>query len=212
DRASQGLLREIGVDAAIGGCPTLFLPESPTPPAEDGPVLISVRHPSRMSVPPVLKWRIAEDLRRLIACLQGEFGHRVKLLCHDYIDLEFAAGFADVPTVYFDDVYRYTAALRSCSLSLSYRLHAFLPCIAFGTPSIHLSYDERGHSMIETIGLEDWNIDLLTARDCVSDVMDRVHARATYHTSRAASKPAISAMQDISIDALRHLRRLIMKS
>jgi len=212
DRASRDLLQGMGIDAAIGGCPTLFLPKNPISYRDDGPILISVRHPSRMSVPPSLKWRVADDLRDMIASLQAEFGNRVKLICHDYIDIEFAAGFSEAPSIYYDDVYRYIEALRNCSLSVSYRLHAFLPCVAFGVPSIHLSYDERGRAMVETIGLQDWNVDLLTTKNFLADVMGKVRARASFEGSLAAARPAISALRGISIDGLQQLRSQITKN
>jgi hypothetical protein len=103
DHASHIILNELGVESHVGGCPTLFLPPNGDGMPAEGDLLISVRHPSRMSVPPTLQWRIADDLRRLITVLRGEFARPIRLACHDYIDLEFAAGFPEAVTVYFDD-------------------------------------------------------------------------------------------------------------
>jgi polysaccharide pyruvyl transferase WcaK-like protein len=178
DAASQAFLNEIGVqDVALGGCPSLFLaPNASSSPAGEE-VLLSIRHPSRMSVPPPLQWRTAQDVRRLIDALRAAYGDVVRLVCHDYMDLEFAAGFPDVDSLYFDDVERYIAVLRSCRLSVSYRLHAFLPCAAFGVPAVHLSYDERGESMAATAGMAAQNVNLLTEPDIVGAVLSR--ARST---------------------------------
>jgi polysaccharide pyruvyl transferase WcaK-like protein len=209
DIASQAILRELGVETEIGGCPTLFLPPNGNETTPGGDLLISVRHPSRMSVPPTLQWRIADDVRRLIAALRVEFARPVRLACHDYIDLEFAAGFPEAATVYFDDLGRYIAALRSCSINISYRLHGFLPCLAFGTHSIHLSYDERGRSMLETVGMSSWDINLLQETDCVSAIMDRAREADRYQTVRRAAQPVINALRETTMAGVRRFRAAV---
>jgi polysaccharide pyruvyl transferase WcaK-like protein len=209
DLASQAILHELGVETHVGGCPTLFLPPNGDDTGPNGDVLISVRHPSRMNVPPILQWRIADDLRRLIAALRAEFASPIRLACHDYVDLEFAAGFPDTATVYFDDLGRYIAALRSCAINVSYRLHAFLPCVAFGTHSIHLSYDERGRSMLETIGMSSWDINLLQETDCISAIMDRARAADRYQTARRAAQPVIARLRETTMEGLRRFRTVV---
>jgi len=123
DKASQKILGDLGAEVVVGGCPTLFLPPNGADREPTGEVIISVRHPFRMSVAPEVQWRIADDVRRLIAALKAEFSQPVRLACHDYIDLEFAAGFPNATPIYFDDVGRYISALRSCVLHVSYRLN-----------------------------------------------------------------------------------------
>jgi len=209
DNASRAILRDLGIDVDVGGCPTLFLPPNPDDGKPKGDVLISVRHPLRMSVPPSLQWRIAEDLRSLIAALRAEFSRDVLLACHDYIDLEFAVGFPEASPAYFDDVGRYVSALRNCALHVSYRLHGFLPCLAFGTPSIHMSYDERGRSMLGTVGMESWDIDLLRERDCVAAVMDRARAVDRFKSARSAALPRIADLRQTTMSGLKRLRSLI---
>jgi hypothetical protein len=209
DKASRKILGDLGAEVVVGGCPTLFLPPNETNVEPTGDVIISVRHPFRMSVQPKLQWRIADDVRRLIVALQAEFSRPVRLACHDYIDIEFAAGFPDATPIYFDDIGRYISALRSCTLHVSYRLHGFMPCLAFGSPSIHLSYDERGRSMLETVGMESWDIDLLKEKDCVSAVMDRVHELDSYRAARLAALPLIEQLRETTINGLKQLRRLI---
>jgi polysaccharide pyruvyl transferase WcaK-like protein len=209
DDASRDLLAAIGLDVEVGGCPTLFLPANPDERSGDGDIVISVRHPLRMSVPPPLQWRVAEDLRRLIAALRDEFQTPVRLACHDYIDLEFAAGFPDAAPVYFDEVCRYMTALRTCRLHVSYRLHGFLPCVAFGSHSIHLSYDERGRSMLSTVGLEACSVDLLTERDAVSAVLDRARSPHVYETARLRALPAIAELRRRTIRGLDTMRLLM---
>ncbi|MBV8749609.1 MAG: polysaccharide pyruvyl transferase family protein [Candidatus Eremiobacteraeota bacterium] len=195
DDGSRRMLHDLGVASAdVGGCPTLFLPPN-APDRTDGErVLVSIRHPARMSVPPPLQWRVAEDLRRLLAALENIYGDAVHLVCHDYRDLEFARAFPGVPMLYFDDAARYEAALRDCRLSVTYRLHAFLPCLAFGVPSVHLSYDERGAEMVATAGMTAWDVDLLRESDVVEAVLSRIANLPRYHELRAAALGPIAVL------------------
>jgi polysaccharide pyruvyl transferase WcaK-like protein len=212
DNASQAILRDLGAEVVVGGCPTLFLPPNPEDWNPEGDVIISVRHPLRMSVPPKLQWQLADDLRRLVAALRAEYFRPVYLACHDYIDLEYAAGFPDAVPVYFDDVGRYMAALKNCALHVSYRLHGFLPCLAFGSPSVHLSYDERGRSMLRTVKMESWDIDLMQEKDCVGAVMDRARALDRYWHARRAALPLIADFRQTTICGLNHLRHVIERA
>ena len=208
DTGSQEILAELGAKVTVGGCPTLYLPPTAEGQAASGGVIISVRHPMRMSVPAPLQWRIAEDLRRLISALRAEYAQPVFLACHDYIDLEFAAGFPEAAPLYFDEVSRYIEALRTCVLHVSYRLHGFLPCLAMGTHSINLSYDERGRSMLSTIGMASWDVDLMHAGDCVSAIMDRARSADQYRRARQNALPLIQELRQITVRGLQALRSL----
>ncbi|WP_150130801.1 polysaccharide pyruvyl transferase family protein [Janthinobacterium sp. LM6] len=208
DTGSQEILADLGAKVTVGGCPTLYLPPNAEGEAAKGGVIISVRHPMRMSVPATLQWRIAEDLRRLIAALRAEYAQPVYLACHDYIDLEFAAGFPEAAPLYFDEVSRYIEALRTCKLHVSYRLHGFLPCLAMGSHSINLSYDERGRSMLSTIGMASWDVDLMQSGDCVSAIMDRARSVAQYRRARQDALPLIQELRQITVRGLQTLRTL----
>jgi len=208
DTGSQEILADLGAKVTVGGCPTLYLPPTAEGEAARGGVIISVRHPMRMSVPATLQWRIAEDLRRLISALRTEYAQPVYLACHDYIDLEFAAGFPEASPMYFDEVGRYIEALRTCKLHVSYRLHGFLPCLAMGSHSINLSYDERGRSMLSTIGMASWDVDLMQGGDCVSDIMDRARSPDQYYRARQAALPLIQELRQITLRGLQTLRTL----
>ena len=211
DTGSQEILADLGAKVTVGGCPTLYLPPNAEGEAAKGGVIISVRHPMRMSVPATLQWRIAEDLRRLIAALRAEYAQPVYLACHDYIDLEFAAGFPEASPMYFDEVGRYIEALRTCKLHVSYRLHGFLPCLAMGSHSINLSYDERGRSMLSTIGMAAWDVDLMQSGDCVSAIMDRARSADQYRRAREAALPLIHELRQITVRGLQSLRSLAME-
>ncbi len=196
DDGTARLLRAMDIDRAeVGGCPSLFLPPNPSGTARIDRVLLSIRHPARMNVTPELQWRVAADVRELVDALEAAYGPCVSLVCHDYADLEFARGFTGVPLLYFDDVRRYLAALRECRLSVTYRLHAFLPCVAFGTPSIHLSYDERGAEMVAAAGMREWDVDVTAERAVAPAVMRRVAALPRYETLRAAAAERIAKLR-----------------
>jgi len=204
DRGTENLLGTLGVQRVeVGGCPSLFISGPAADDAARQRVLLSIRHPARMSVPPELQWRTAADLRGLIDALKREYGANVSLICHDYKDLEFAQGFPDTPCLYFDDVDPYIDALGRARLAITYRLHAFLPCLAFGTPCIHLSYDERGREMVATAGMDAWDIDLIKEPNVVSAVMQRAGDLARYNELRSAAQDAILALQATSDSALR---------
>jgi hypothetical protein len=212
DVATQDILQSMGCeDVKVGGCPTLFLEENHETRPDNGPILISVRHPKRMSVPPAMQWRVAGDVRALVDTLRKEFSNRIVLVCHDYADLEFAAGFPDVPYAYFDNVEHYVDALRSARFNIGYRLHAFLPCIAFGTPSIHLSYDERGLSMAATIDMADWEVNIHNEPTFIEKVMDRLRNIDAYHASRARAAPTIETLRNTTLKGMHRFSEKILQ-
>lgn len=193
DQATHSRLVRLGLaNVELAGCPTLFLPANPPGTTKDDTVMLSIRHPARMSVPPTVQWRVVDDVRRLLQMLKESGNSRPVLACHDYADIEFARGFSEVPLVYYDDTARYIAALRKSRLNITYRLHGLLPCLAFGTPCIHLSYDERGRSMLATVGMSDWDIDILSRADVVDTVARRIGEIPTYEAMRAAALPIIA--------------------
>lgn len=195
DHGTHDYLHRVGAGAAVlGGCPTIFLdrmasrlPELSR--ADSGGVLVSVRHPELMNIPLVAKARVREQVNGILDFLRSEEHRDVRLLCHDHRDIPFAASFTGVPYVYTGDIYVYLALLRSCALNVSFRLHSVLPCLAFGTPVIGISYDERGLSLFETIGYGNWNIDLVRGGDFLADFEDRYRRLGQLDTLKQQNKP-----------------------
>ena len=72
---------------------------------------------------------------------------------------------------------------------VTYRLHAALPCLAFGTPVISISYDERALSLIDTVGFGDWDIDLVQTPDLLNDVIVRHHRLNELGALRLRAQP-----------------------
>jgi polysaccharide pyruvyl transferase WcaK-like protein len=149
DAATGAHLESIGcTHTTVGGCPTIFLDRMVDrlpriPESSRGAALISVRNPRLMSIPLRRQAQVQRDVVGMIDFLRLVGYEDIRLLCHDHRDIEFAASFTGVDFVYTGDVSTYLAMLRSCAINITYRLHAFLPCVSFGTPTIKISYDGR---------------------------------------------------------------------
>lgn len=188
-------LQKIGAThSRVGGCPTIFLnriverlPRLHTP--DQSGVLISVRNPSLMSIPLRQQAEVYNQIWEIIEFLQSQGHQDIRLLCHDHRDISFAASFTGVEFVYLDDVYTYLALLNGCALNVTYRLHAALPCLSFGRPTIPISYDERALSLMRTIGYQDWNIDMIETPDVVAQVRDRYRRLGELPALREKVKP-----------------------
>jgi polysaccharide pyruvyl transferase WcaK-like protein len=203
-------LRSLGIQhAALAGCPTLFLDATPPSSPQTDRILMSIRHPARMNIPPAMQWRIASDVRQIVDGLRDRLGTPVTLVSHDYADLEFAAGFPDVPHVYHDDVNRFLDELRRCRLSVTYRLHAFLPCLVFGTPSIHISYDERGSGMLATVGMSQWDVDMTSDPDPAGTVLRRCQEVARFEQLRSVSRIACDTLRQVARDGVHRFANLV---
>lgn len=166
DHATQAHLDALGCTSVCAGCPTLYYDEMPIhqihiPDEHRFDALISVRNPALMSIPVDLQFRVREDILELIRILKEKGYSRIRFLCHDHRDIPFAASFREIEYLYTEDVYAYLTFLRISRLNVTYRLHSFLPSLAFGVPAIKISYDQRALSVIESIGMQEWNIDLV---------------------------------------------------
>lgn len=166
DKATKAHLDSIGVKNILGGCPTLFMDEIPqhsVPVYESDKTdaLISVRTPSLMSIPVSQQYLVREQILEMMVILRENGYKNIKLLCHDHRDIPFAATFEGIDYLYTEDVYTYLSYLRNTRLNLTYRLHSFLPCMAYGIPAIKISYDQRALSMLETVNMSEWNINML---------------------------------------------------
>ena len=180
DQATASHANQIGCHGAVvGGCPTIFLDKMmhrlPDVPGDlDNTALISVRTPELMSIPLEKQANVRNDILRIVELLKSRGYGDVRLLCHDYRDLSFAASFTNIDYVYTGDVMTYLAMLRRCALNVTYRLHSFLPCVSFGRPTIKISYDERALSLVKTLGLDRWNINMVEHGNPVEAVENRL--------------------------------------
>lgn len=166
DKATKEYLDSLNCKNTLGGCPTLFINEIPQHlvpimDADKTDALISIRTPTLMSIPVQYQYRLRTQLEETIHLLKARGYSNVKFLCHDHRDIPFAASFGGVEYLYTEDVYTYLTFLRNTRLNLTFRLHSFIPCLAYDVPTIKVSYDQRALSMLDTLGMNEWNIDLL---------------------------------------------------
>jgi len=178
DKATEEYLEHIGCDKVqLSACPTIFLDRTVgdlpnTSERQRNLTLISVRNPSLMNIPLHKQAQVYNDIWDIINFLRAK-GHNPIILCHDQRDMAFASSFIGVEYLYFDEVYRCLSVLKYCRLDVSYRLHSTLPALSYGVPSIKISYDERGLSLMETLGYADWNIDMMKTYSIKDEVNDR---------------------------------------
>jgi polysaccharide pyruvyl transferase WcaK-like protein len=185
DHSTHNYLKELGCSKSqFGGCPTIFLdrmvPKLISPSKRTGYVLLSIRNPNLMNIPLNKQAEVRGDILGIIDFLQRQGHHDIRLLCHDHRDISFAASFTGMEYIYTGDVHRYFSILQNSSLNISYRLHATLPCMAFGVPSIKISYDERAISLMNSLGLGEWNIEKMNVPSVLDAVKDRYQRLDSY--------------------------------
>jgi hypothetical protein len=214
DRATHDYLEGIGCPTLVCGCPTLFIDEmphhaDPVVGRDRTDALLSIRSPHLMSVPVADQYRVREDIRRVLELLAGRGYAAVKLLCHDHRDIPFAASFPGVDYAYTEDVFAYLTLLRSTRLAVTYRLHAFLPCLSFGTPAIPISYDERGADAAATVGMGDWDIPMMD-RDVPAAVADRLDRLESFGVAREELRRGRwRELHGVLLDACRRFAALV---
>ncbi len=214
DDATLAYLRTLGLDRPVlGGCPSLFVRELAMPePDLRSPAngcLLSVRHPSLMSIPLRDQARLHATIVALMSALEADGFGPVRLLCHDTRDVAFASSLGDVEYILADDVHSHLTLLRHAPLVVSFRLHAFLPCVSFGTPAINISYDERSLSLVRTVGMGAWDIDFIRSADVVAEVRDRCARLSEYEALRNAAQPLWTRLEATMREQVAQFARLV---
>lgn len=201
DKHTLAYLHQVGADhAELGGCPTIFLnlisQRIPTIPESDrSGALVSVRNPSLMNIPLPLQGRVHNDVQRIIKGLRALGYDRIRLFCHDHRDIPFAVSFPEVDFVYTDDIYTYLGLLRNCAINVTYRLHSALPCLSFGRPFIKISYDERSTSLMDTVGMDEWNINMIDEPDLWEEIAKKHDDIDNLPRLREAAKPVWDSLR-----------------
>jgi hypothetical protein len=208
DMATFDYLQSLGLSSAmLGGCPTIFLDRilGRLPAVSDsdaGCTLVSVRNPNLMNISLSRQMRIHDEVECIISMLRACGHDDVRLLCHDHRDIPFAASFGNVSYVYISEAMDYLSLLRSCRLNVTYRVHSALPCMAFGTPFVKLSYDERALSLMKTVGFGEWNIDIVKSRDTLGEIKERLASLDRLAAIRSEAEVAWSALRRTQDSAL----------
>lgn len=173
DSATHSYASALNEKDELGWCPTINLGQYSDklpvlPEDEEVGALIAIRTPGLMNVPFRHQSAVPEHIDGAIDALRDAGYRRIRVLCNDSRDMDFATVFRytkRVDAVFTSDVYQYLALLKNASMVVSYRLHASLPAIAFGVPTVNVTYDERAMSLCEDLGIGPACINMVEADD-----------------------------------------------
>lgn len=177
DFATYNYLRSIGIkNTKIGLCPTLFLNDYFTSPNKfkslgKNDILLVIRNPDLMNIPISYKPRITQFIKEIYYKFKNK---KIKVICNDSRDISFVHSLGIFEYVYTGDVEEYLTRLKNASLVISLRLHATLPCLSFGTRCINISYDERSMSLMDSIGLQKWDIKIFKDKNIYQAVLRKI--------------------------------------
>jgi polysaccharide pyruvyl transferase WcaK-like protein len=183
DTSTLNHVQSIGVTNSIfGGCPTIFLGKYGTyknflPKDDLVGALISIRTPSLVNLPQKFQLAMTDELVNTIKILREKGHKRIRLLCNDSRDCEYASYFRDIANVdfvYTSNVFDYLSLVERADILVSYRLHATLPALSFGTPVINISYDERAEQLIKDLGIGEWDIRITGTYSVSNEVLNRI--------------------------------------
>lgn len=214
DSATHAYLKALNDKDELGWCPTINLnrysEKLPVlPDREEVGALISVRTPGLMNVPYRHQSAVQSHIEIAIDTLRETGHNRIRILCNDSRDLDFATAFRytkGVDSIYTSDVYQYLALLNNADIVVSYRLHATLPAISYGTPTVNIIYDERSKSLCGDLGLGATSLNMVEmGEQFVSSLADAIRDGYSSSEVHAALKPR---WQEIGQAQFRALKRL----
>ncbi|MBK1634229.1 polysaccharide pyruvyl transferase family protein [Rhodovulum adriaticum] len=218
DSATHAHLHAINPKDEMGWCPTInlsryrhCLPDLPE--HEEVGALISVRTPGLMNVPYRIQSSVQAQIDLAIDKLRERGCKRIRILCNDSRDLDFATAFRytkGVDAVYANDVYQYLALLSRADMVVSYRLHATLPAISYGTPTVNIVYDERALSLCDDLGLGDASLNMVEQGNGFAAALGDAIMSGGYTAERhAALKPRWQEITDSQFAALARLKQMM---
>jgi len=224
DSATHAHLKAINDKDKLGWCPTINLDRYATklpvlPDREEAGALISVRTPGLMNVPYRHQSAVQGHIDMAIDTLR-EAGHkRIRILCNDSRDLDFATAFRytkAVDSVYTNDVYQYLALLKNANMVVSYRLHATLPAISYGTSTVNVVYDERSKSLCDDLGLGDASLNMVEMGEgfvpALADAIRKGGYTAKEHDALKPRWQEIGQSQFKALDLLREMMGRYVKT
>jgi hypothetical protein len=218
DSATHAHLAAINDKDELGWCPTINLNRYDAnlpvlPDREEVGALISVRTPGLMNVPYRHQSAVQAHIDLAIDTLR-EVGHkRIRILCNDSRDLDFATAFRytkGVDSVYTNDVYQYLALIKNADIVVSYRLHATLPAISYGTPTVNIVYDERSKSLCDDLGLGDASLNMVEMGEAFTPALTKVIRTGGYTAEdHAVLKPQWTEIGKAQFKALERLKEMM---
>jgi hypothetical protein len=211
DQATYNYLNNKGcTNIEVGGCPTLHLNELNIKSLGylddqknvSESLIISIRTPELMNISSSKKARVRSDILDFINEFKNDFSD-VKLLCHDVRDIDFAKSIPNSTFIYTGDVFTYLSVLKQCKMIISYRLHSFLPALSFNTPAIKISYDERALSLIDTLGFNEWNINMVEEENILDKVKYRYQNIGNLELIKKDAQEKINEIDHLVNDSFR---------
>ena len=191
----------------LGLCPTLFLNdyfESSNRFNDVGKndTLLVIRNPELMNIPIATKPKVAQFIKDTYFKL-AKTKPNIKVVCNDMRDISFVNSIGISKYIYTGEVDEYLTRLKNASLVISLRLHATLPCLSFGTRCINLSYDERSMSLMNSMGLEDWDIKVLSSKNLYEDVLKKIDQIKKYDLMIKNFQRKVKKYKKIQLEALK---------
>ena len=218
DSTTHALARSFDPKDQLGWCPTIGLSRyrhilPPLPEGEEVGALIVVRTPQLMNVPYRFQNQIPNLIDRAIDDLRAAGHDRIRILCNDSRDLDFATVFRftkSVDSVFASDVHEYLSLLSQASLLVSFRLHGTLPAISFGTPVVNVSYDERAECLIRDLGADEASLDLIRLGASFQDALtERIRIGGYGLFDHQSILSDWASKVDFQLDSLRRFRTLV---
>jgi len=160
-------------DVKVASCPSLFLHKEKPSYFTNNEMVLSIRHPALMSIPPYHQSRVRHDIRELNSFCRSR-SIKLRLLCHDHRDISFASSFPECEYYYFEDTEEYLHVIQSAEALVTFRLHSFLPAIVLGTHAVNISYDQRSSSALETLGLTEWDVNYMDDNSAIDTIINRI--------------------------------------
>lgn len=218
DSTTHELAASLDLKDQLGWCPTIGLSRyrhilPPLPAAEEVGALISVRTPQLMNIPYRFQNQIPSLINRAIDDLRAAGHDRIRILCNDSRDLDFATVFRftkSVDSIFASDVHEYLSLLSQADLLVSFRLHATLPAIAFGTPVVNISYDERAECLIRDLGVDGASLDLIHLGESFQDALtERIKIGGYGPFDHQHKLEDWASKVEFQLDSLRRFRSLV---
>lgn len=189
----------------VSGCPSIYISslanrELAKRTASENYNLIAVRNPEQMNIPLGYQLRIHSITMDIIEVINSVAGGKLRILCNDQRDLEYAASLGS-DLIYTSDVYEYFQILAHVNTAVSFRVHTSLPLWSLGCPALNLSYDQRSSSLIHTVDMCSHDINIMETN--FTSLLDNIERRLTELTSVEDFAPStwhqLMEIQDRSI-------------